>query len=300
MYVITGATGNIGSKITTELLEKGKKVKAIVRDLNKAKSLQDKGAELAKGDLSDTNFLTNAIKGATAVFAMIPPNYAASDFRKYMNGIADSLVTAIKNSGVKNVIALSSVGAHLPENNGIVQGLYDFEQKLNQLKDVNILVLRPGYFMENLFGSIPLIKNMGINGSGLKKDVPFALVATKDIAHKATEKFLSLDFKGTTVQYILGPKELTNAEITSILGKAISKPELPYVEFKYEDFTNALVQAGFSESNAKAMAGLQKSMNEGIFMPKGIRNAESTTPTSLEEFSKVFAQVYNQSAAVKA
>lgn len=300
MYVITGATGNIGSKITNELLEKGKKVKAIVRDLNKAKPLQAKGAELAQGDLSDTTFLTNAFKGATAVFAMIPPNYAASDFRKYMNGIGDSLVTAIKNSGVKNVIALSSLGAHLPENNGIVQGLYDFEQKLNQLKDVNVLVLRPGYFMENLFGSIPVIKNMGINGSALKKDVPLALVATKDIAHKAVEKFVGLDFKGTSVQYILGPKEITYPEITSIIGKAINKPELPYVEFKYEDFTNALIQAGFSESNAKAMTGLQKSMNEGIFMPKGIRNQESTTPTSLEEFSKLFAQVYNQPTPVGA
>ena len=135
---------------------------------------------------------------------------------------------------------------------------------------------------------------MGINGSTVKKDLAMPMVATKDIAHRAAEHFLTLDFKGIQVEYLLGPKDVTYNEVTQVLGKAISKPELPYVEFKYEDAEKAMIGAGLSESYAKGLVELQKSMNEGILIPAGIRTKESSTPTSIEEFSKTFAQAYNQ------
>ncbi len=292
MFVITGATGNIGSKIAKGLLDKGKKVKAIVRNPAKAKDLQ--GAELAVGDVTDVKFLTEAFKGATAVFAMVPPNPVATDAVAYISETGYALVDAIKASGVKNVIALSSAGADLTEKNGVVKGLYYFEQKLKELKDVNVLILRPSYFMENLFNSIPVIKHMGINGTSIKKDVAIPVVATKDIADRAIANFLSLSFKGIQIEYLLGPKDVTYAEITAVLGKAINKPELPYVEFKYEDSVKAMVGAGLSESYAKGLVELQKSINEGILYPAGLRTKENTTPTSVDDFAPLFAKGFNQ------
>lgn len=292
MFVITGATGNIGGEIAKELLAQGKKVKAVVRNAEKAKSLQ--GAELAVGDIHDVKFLTEAFKGATAVFAMVPPQPTAKDAVAHINEVAEELVKAIKAAGVTKVIALSSVGAHLTEKNGVVKGLHLFEEKLNKLTGVDVLILRPSFFMENLFSSIPVIKNMGINGSTVKKDIAIPMVATKDIAHRAVEHFLALDFKGIHVEYVLGPKDVTYNEVTQVIGKAINKPELPYVEFKYEDAEKAMMGAGLSESYAKGLVELQKSMNEGILIPAGIRTKENSSPTSLEEFAKTFAQAYNQ------
>ena len=81
MYVIMGATGNIGSKLANILLDKDEKVKLISRSAERLKPFVDQGAEAAVGDVSDVGFLTNVFQGAAAVFALIPPVYTTNNFR---------------------------------------------------------------------------------------------------------------------------------------------------------------------------------------------------------------------------
>ena len=57
---------------------------------------------------------------------MIPPDYQSHDYNAFQIKVARFHVAAIKSSGAKNVIALSSIVAHLTEGVGIVQGLHDF------------------------------------------------------------------------------------------------------------------------------------------------------------------------------
>ncbi len=57
MYVIMGATGNIGSKLADILLDKGKKVKVIGRSAERLQPFVDHGAIPAVGDVSDVEFL---------------------------------------------------------------------------------------------------------------------------------------------------------------------------------------------------------------------------------------------------
>ena len=138
MIVITGAAGNIGSKISAELLSRGQKIRCIARNVGKLDELVGKGTEIAVGSLEDTAFLTKAFSSADAVFAMIPPNYTAPDFRACQNSIGAAIAEAIGKSGVKYIINLSSQGAHLPEKTGPIKGLRDQEERLNKLKGVNI------------------------------------------------------------------------------------------------------------------------------------------------------------------
>ncbi len=119
MYVITGATGNTGSEVVKQLLEAGKKVKAISRNKEHLKPFVEKGAVEAIGELEDTNFLTKVFEGATAVYAVIPPKWdLQEDWRGFMRRIGNSIAEAIEKSGVKNVVVLSSNGAQL--ENGAV------------------------------------------------------------------------------------------------------------------------------------------------------------------------------------
>ena len=97
MYVIMGATGNIGSKLANILLDKGEKVKVIGRSAERLKPFVDHGAEAAVGDVSDVGFLINVFKGANAVFALIPPAYTANDFRGYYNEIGAILSRRYKS-----------------------------------------------------------------------------------------------------------------------------------------------------------------------------------------------------------
>jgi uncharacterized protein YbjT (DUF2867 family) len=235
MYVITGATGNIGKRVCQELLANGRRVRAIGRDAKKLKELTDKGAEEFVGDVTDAAFVKKAFEGATAIFCMIPPSFLSSDFRKVQQQIAHNYADAIHANGIKNVILLSSVGAHLRDEAGIVSGLGDAEEYLAQLKGVNVLNLRPSYFMENLFSQVSTIKQMGVLGSPIQGDLVFPIVATKDIAEEVSLHLQKLDFKGNGIAYVLGQRDVTYNEITKIIGKAIGKPDLPYVQFPYDE-----------------------------------------------------------------
>ncbi|MDD2898013.1 MAG: hypothetical protein PHI31_04800 [Desulfuromonadaceae bacterium] len=133
------------------------------------------------------------------MFIMIPPNYTAVNFRKYQKDIGESIACAVSKSGVKHAVNLSSQGAELPGGTGPILGLRDQEQRLNSLSAVNVLHLRPVYFMENLLSNIPLIHQMGIAGSPVRGDQKFAMIATKDIAAKVAEHLIRRDFTGKSV-----------------------------------------------------------------------------------------------------
>lgn len=286
MIVITGATGNIGSKTAANLLAKGKQVKVIGRNDEKLERLKKLGAEIEKGDLHDAAFLSEAFKGAEAVLLLIPSNLHSDNIRKFQDEIGEAQITAIKNSGVKNVIFISSQGAQDIENTGIVSGLGRQELRLNKLpEDVNVISLRASYFMENLFNQIGVIKAMGVIGSPIKSDLKMGMIATQDIAEFAANKLSSLSFKGKSFVDLLGDRHYDHTEVASIVGKAIDKPELPYVEFSYEDNKKALLQYGISDSVAESFNGMYKGINEGFFSVAN-RTQESTTPTTLEDFTE--------------
>lgn len=292
MFVITGATGNIGSKLTGILLSQGQKVRVVGRNSEKLQGFVDKGAEAAVGDLRDTGFLTRTLSDFTAVFAMIPPHYTAMDFRAYQNEVGTSIASAIQKSGIKYVVNLSSQGADLPEGTGPIKGLYDQEKRLNKLEGVNILHIRPTYFMENLLMNIPMMKNMNMASSAVTGDQKFAMIATKDIASFVAERLMKRDFTGKPVRDLLGQRDLSLNEAIAIIGKKISKPDLKYVQFSYEDAEKGLVRAGLSEDVSKLFIEMSKALNRGLFAVNRRRTKENTTGTSIEEFADTFAKIY--------
>jgi len=282
-FVVCGATGNIGSRIAEVLLAAGEPVRVIGRERVRLGPLAAKGAEPWPGDIGDAAFLEKAFAGARGAFILIPPRYDAPDFRDYQNRLGASLVTALAKARVPRVVALSSIGAHLAEGTGPILGLHDLESRFNALKDAEVVCLRPAYFMENLLWSIPLVRNQGINGSPIRPDVPLPMVATADIAGVAALLFVEGIFHGHAVRYLL--------------GESIGKPGLQYVQFSEEDARKAMAGAGMSASVVDAMLEMQRGFNAGIVRPTRERSAESTTPTTLERFSKsTFVHAYRAAA----
>ncbi len=295
-YTITGATGHIGKRITEHLLTSGHRVRAVARTAERLQPLVDQGAEGFDGSLEDADFLIRAYQGSDGVFAMIPPDFQSTDFRAFQNVVAQSHVKAIQSAGVKHVVALSSIGAHLTEGAGIVQGLNDFEQRLSQLQDVNRLILRPAYFMENIHMQMDLIKNMGITGSPLAPDVSQPVVATQDIAAVAARRLSDMVIPGHAIEYVLGQRNLTYVEITQALGNAIGKGDLKYVQFPYEDAHKAMVEMGLTENVAGLLVGLADAINSGSLLNHYTRTPENTTETSIEAFAEEFAAAYHASS----
>src|SRR5436190_1773966 len=259
---VMGATGHIGTALTESLLSKGHEVRALGRDQKKLGALAAKGAKTRPGAFLDAAALAEAFAGAEAAFVMIPPSYGESDFGGYQDRAADAIVKAIQKSGVKKVVALSSTGAQHPTGTGPIAGLHRMEQRLRQSGGPDAVLLRPSYFMENHFFSIPTIKGMGINGSPLQANLPLAQIATKDIAAKAADLLDRAEFRGSSVAEFAGPRDVTPAESTAILGRAIGKPDLNYVQFPYEDAVKAF-SAMMPPPTASLMVEMYRGMNEG-------------------------------------
>jgi len=290
LYVVTGATGHIGQKIVEGLLAAKLKVRAIARNSDRLKALASKGAQTFPAHLDDTGSITHAFTGAKAVFTMIPPNYETENFRAYQNKVSQAMAASITGAGVDYVVNLSSVGAHLPDKLGPINGLHDHEERFNKLS-AQVLHLRPTFFMENHFNGLPMIHKMNIYGTPLRADLRIPMIATADIAAEAVERFKKLDFKGKSVKELLGPRDYTMNDVTAVIGKVLNKPELKYVQFSYEDAEKAMIDMGMSANVAGLFIEMQKGINEGVFKPTAARSAKNSTPTTFDEFAKIIAQM---------
>lgn len=207
-YAVTGATGNIGRPVAEALLRKGHWVNAISRSISRLEPLVNAGAEPFVGDLCDPVFLEMAFAGVDAVFTMIPPNGTAQHYRDYQNRISESIVEALGSVGIRYVVNLSSVGAHRGDRVGPIKGLFDHEQRLNALRNANVIHVRPPFFFENLYSTIDMIRQLGGCGTPLRGDLLMPMMATRDIAGKVAELLLALDFEGKSFIEILGEGDL--------------------------------------------------------------------------------------------
>ena len=136
---VMGATGHTGKKITETLLKAGQKVRALGRSESKLAELKGLGAEVFRGDTNDAAFLTKAFRGADAVYTLLPTDPRTPDFRAEQDRQGEAIVKAIRESGVRYVVALSSVGAELLKG-GVIAGLHAQEERLKKIEGINLLL----------------------------------------------------------------------------------------------------------------------------------------------------------------
>ena len=290
MISVMGATGHVGGEVARRLLKAGQKVRVLGRSQEKLAALT--GAEAFAGDASDAASLTRAFRGADAVFALLPPDLQSTDYRALQDRQGQAIAQAVRDSGVRFVVFLSSVGADQPSGTGPIAGLGAEEARLRQLAGTNVLALRPGFFFENFYGSLPVIKHQGVIADAVGPDVSLPMIATRDVAAAAAQALTARDWSGFVIRELLGPRDYTHAEATSIIGKAIGRPDLPYVQMPYADAVGALVGAGLSENVASTYVEMARSFNEGRVKSLEGRKASNTTATRLEDFAADLARAY--------
>ena len=289
-YVILGASGNTGSIIADSLLSKDKKVRVVGRDAGRLQRFVRQGAEAFTGDVSDAAALTKAFSGARAAYLLLPPITSREDQERE----SDAIAQAIRESGLRYAVHLSSYGAHVPEGTGPVTGLHSSEQKLNAIDGLNVLHLRAAYFMENNLSAISMIQEMGIFGHALLPDLKLPMTTTRDVGDYAAQRLLDLDFSGKETRELLGERDLSMAEATAIIARGIGKPDLRYVQFPYDQVQQVLEQMGMTAKKAAVYIEMFKAINAGILAAREPRSRENTTPTSFDNFVRdIFAPAYH-------
>jgi uncharacterized protein YbjT (DUF2867 family) len=298
MYVVLGASGNTGHIVAKTLLARGQKVRVVGRNAAHLQASAAHGAEIFIGDVTDEPALAKAFHQADSAYVMIPPNPTSDNFLAYQGSVSDAIAAAVEKAGVKNVVALSSFGADKDSGTGPVIGLHKLEEKLNGIDSANVLYLRAGYFMENTLPQTRTIRAIGSVVGPLRPDLKLPMIATCDIGAAAAEALLQLAFRGKQTHELLGHRDITYNEAASIIGKAIGKPDLKYVQAPDEQVRVAMVQMGISDNFVGGFLEMTGALNRGHMRALEARSANNTTPTAFEAFvEESFVPAYQHQAA---
>ncbi|KRB57995.1 NAD(P)H-binding protein [Flavobacterium sp. Root186] len=294
--IITGSLGNISKPLAKELIQKGHSVTVIASSNERTQEIETLGAKAAIGSVEDVDFLTKTFTGADAVYCMIPrANYFDPnlDLDVFTRKIGNSYAEAIKQSGVKRVVFLSSIGAHLKEKSGIIQRYNEIEAVLNQLSDVSITFMRPTSFYYNLLAYIPAIKNQGFISANYGADELIPWVSPNDIAEAIAEE-LTTPLDGKKVRYVAS-EELNGHETAQILGTAIGKPDLKWQFISDEEVLNGLISVGMQPKIAAGLVEMYAALYSGLLGEDYYKNKPAVLgKTKLAEYAKEFAAIYNQ------
>ena len=293
-YVVTGSLGNISKPLAEKLVAAGHEVTVVSSNPDKAAEIAKLGAKAAIGTVQDVAFLSKTFEGADAVYTMVPPYFGAADWKKHIAAVGENYAAAIKVSGVKNVVNLSSIGAHMPQGCGPVSGLYFVEKALDELNGVNVKHLRPGFFYTNLLANVGMVKHMGIIGGNYGENTVLTLVYPGDIAEVAAHELLALSFSGKSYRYIMSDEKNTR-EVAAILGEAIGKSDLSWVNFSDDQTIGGMLQAGVPEEIARNYAEMGGAIRSGEMISDYLKNKPAEFgKTKLKDWAPVFASVYQQ------
>jgi uncharacterized protein YbjT (DUF2867 family) len=301
MHVLLGSNGNITSKAGAVLLDQHLPVRVVGRSTKSLAALEARGAEIAAGDAADARFLTKAFAGAKAAYVMIPPDYAAPDVPAAQDRLGESIVRALADAGVKTVVNLSSIGAHVPSGTGPIAGLYRQEQRLNALAGVDVLHLRPGYFFENHLLAIGTIQAIGAYADMTAPDAALPMVATADIAQVVARELGTPSGTGKRVLHLRAPRLYTMRESTALLGAAIGNPALAYLQAEPAQAKAAMMQHGFSASGAAMFEEMSAAVSAGRLDGEHEKGPTEVAPTTLELFAaSVFRPAFEAGGRVPA
>lgn len=293
--IVTGSLGHISKPLTNELIEKGHSVTVISSNPDKQKDIEDLGAIAAIGTLEDADFLAATFAGADAAYCMVPPaNYFdhSLDLLAYYRKLGKNYAQAIRQSDVRRVINLSTIGGNMEKGNGILRGAHDVEEIWNKMPpDVSITHMRPTSFFYNLYGYVDMIKNQGIIAANYGAEDVVPWVSPIDIAAAIAEE-LETPLAGRRVRYVASDERTCN-DTASVLGAAIGKPDLKWTIVSDEQARSGLEAAGMNPKIAAGLVEMYAGFHSGLLSEDYYRHRPKVFgKVKLEDFAGEFAAAF--------
>ncbi len=217
--LVTGATGQSGGATARHLLTSGWQVRALTRDVTKpaAQVLRNAGAEVVQGDFSDEESLKNALSGVYGAYSVQLPHDLALEIE-----FGKRLANLAKSAGVEHFVYSSVGGAERKT------GIPHFESKRRIEEHIEVLeipytILRPAYFMENLYWKKSDIMNGKFKRIGLDENKTLQMIAANDIGGFSALAFDNpAEYLGQAIE--IAGDELTENEIAEKIEQALNLP----------------------------------------------------------------------------
>lgn len=238
MIVIFGATGSIGPKLVQELVSRGRRVRAVVRDLPHAQELLPSGVELVEGDLERPESVKAALDQATQVFCGVggprgTPKLVEAECR---------LIDLAAAAGVEQYVKVSGIDAR-PDGPSRIQRIHGEIERHLRGSGLGHTVLRPSFFFQNLLGMAGAIRE-GVLPLPTG-DARCGMIDARDIAEVAAEVLGDGRHLGRTYT-LTGPAALSHGEVAAILSARLARP-VSHVDVPAPAFYQAGVGMGLPE-----------------------------------------------------
>lgn len=254
-FLVTGARGNIGSRVVARLAKAGARVRVLLRQPSPA--LADRPSlEIVHGSYDDTAAVTAAMKGVSrALFITAGPELARHD---------GALATAARAAGVEHVVKVSVAGASGggPE---ILAWHHDGEQRI-AATGVATTFLRPSSFASNALGWARTLRGAG-KAFGAFGDAALPAIHPDDIADVAVAALTQPGHAGKAYT-LTGPEALTCAQQIAILGEVAGR-HFEYVNVDDESAVRGMLDAGMPKVMAEAMIHLVQALRAAGSTPPG-------------------------------
>lgn len=292
---VTTPTGNIGRRVVEQLLAAGASVTVLVRDPSRLDPAVRERVRIVEGDLERVDTLTEATRGADALFLLVPPIFGTDDWAGWQRQVGRNAVDALKATGVRRVVFLSSAGAQRPDMEAVSR-LGEIEQLL-QAAVPDVAVLRAGFFMENFLSALPTIASQGAIYMTIPGDRAHGMVATKDIGDVAARWLLDASWRGHQLTGVHGPADITPLDAAAAFSRALGRT-VTYVQVPDAAMEQALLGMGASAHVAGEYPKLMHALGYNDYRAEP-RTPETTTPTTVDEFAReVLVPAVNAASAV--
>jgi len=286
MFVISGVTGNTGSVVAQSLLDQGQAVRVIVRSEEKGASWKAKGAEVAVADLMDTAAISDALKGATGAYFLLPPDLTSEDYIGESLKRADAIVAAAKSARLPHAVILSSVGAQHADKVGPISTIAQLE-KLFIAASIPLTAVRPGYFLENIKDMMPAVVHEGVYPSMiLPLDFKIDMVATRDIGLTVADALMNPPAVPHRVIELRGTDQYSAEDIAAALSRSLGR-KITAVPVPQEGWVDMLKQNGLSQQSAEIISEMHESINNGHidFLDPNAKKAEIDLTRFIQEMA---------------
>jgi uncharacterized protein YbjT (DUF2867 family) len=272
IHLITGATGDIGSRVVERLLERGDRPRIFVRDLEKARARYGDRVDIAVGDLAHAESLLAALEGVGALFLVNSgPELANRDA---------AAANVAKAAGVKNLVKLSSMDARQKVGTGLwhAQG-----ESAIRATGISFTFVQPAGFMSNALGWVPSIKAEGVV-SAPTGDGRIAFIHPDDIAAVAVEALTKREFERESLP-ITGPEALSYGGMTAKIGAAVGKP-LRFQPISEEQERHQMIESGWRPEIVDAHVSIYRAIREGrlAIVTDNVDRVIRQTPISFERW----------------
>ncbi len=247
--LITGATGDVGSRVVNQLIAQGQRPSAFVRDEAKARMRFGESVTICVGDLADGRSLRRALDGMEALFLV-----TSGPQIPMLDRIAAG---AAKDAGVRRVVKLSSLDV---EQKLAIGAWHEFGEDAIRESGIPWTFLRPSGFMTNLLAWAESIKSEGVvrtsAGNGKR-----AFIHLDDIAAVATRVLSTGEFENEVLE-LTGPEALSFGDVAARIGAAIER-DLSFEAISDEEARIRFQATGASAEEIEAHLQLWRAIREG-------------------------------------